>query len=671
MNKKSVSALVVIGLLSVIIFTTGPVSACHYEVGTYESDYTTSKNSFFIGETVYVMGSEYGYNYPLKLRINDPACNTVYYSNESKYVVYGSFFLNDTSPVGVWSVQLGTYYCGYWHWSTSSGRIMYFSVTDANFILTINIVGNGEVVVDPDLSYYSYGSIVNLTAVPDSGWSFINWTGDISSTNLQETIIMNSNKSVTASFIQNQFTLDVNIIGNGGVVKEPDQTFYLYGDVVNLSCYPELGWGFYQWEGDITGNDNPAFVTIDGNKNITAVFVESLYNLTVNIYGDGVVDVNPLGPYYYGNVVSVVATANIGNVFSYWSGDLESINMSEIIIMDSNKTITAHFIQENYKLIINIEGSGSVNKTPDQENYTYNTSVELNAIAASGWVFDHWSGSLSGNINPVTINITEDKNITAHFMLSNQGGGGSSNGGGGGGRSGSTIQSTNRHPFANLSAGEPYIGFINEEIEFNGSLSYDPDGHIVKYEWLFGDGTTGNGEITTHVYTNPGDYKVELKVTDNDDASNTSETIAVIVIPNRAPSEPVFIGPNEGKININYSFSVSSTDDDLDNIKYTINWGDGSVSESDYILSGVQFNTYHIWLKPGEYKILIKADDGKTNTTDDFTIIIHDNEPAPESDNFLLILLGLLALILLLILLYLAKRNKDKEEEKNKKKKKK
>jgi LPXTG-motif cell wall-anchored protein len=672
MNKKSISALVVMGLISVIIFTAGPVSACHYEVGTYENDYASTKNSFFKGETVYVMGNAYGYNYPLKLRINDPSCNVVYYSDESKYVVYGSFFLNETSPVGIWSVQLGVYYCGYWHWSTSSGRIAYCSVTDANFVLTVNVDGNGSVIVDPDLNYYSFGSNVNLSAVSDSGWSFSHWSGDITSSSNPETIIMNSNKSVTAHFIQNQYILDVNIIGNGSVVKEPDKTFYVYGDMVNLSCFPESGWAFDHWEGDITGNDNPAFVTIDGNKNVTAVFVESLYTLTVNIEGDGVVDVNPSGPYSYGDIVSLNATANIGSIFSHWSGDFESVNASETIVMDSSKTVTAHFVQENFTLIINIVGSGSVNKTPDLENYSYNTSVELSAIAASGWIFNHWSGDLSGNLNPVIISITEDKNITAHFIQSNQGGGGSNNGGGGsGGNGGSTRQSTNLHPFANLSAGEPYIGFIDEKIEFNGSLSFDPDGHIVKYEWIFGDGTTGDGEVTTHVYSAPGDYEVELKVTDNDRASNTSKTIAVIVVPNRAPSEPVIIGPSEGKVNVNYSFSVFSTDDDSDDIKYTIDWGDGSISESEYILSGALFNTSHIWLKPGEYKILIKADDGKTNNTDDLTIIIYDDEPAPESDNFLLILLGLLALILLLILLYLAKRNKDKEKAKAKKKKKK
>ena len=661
-NKKSVSVLVIIGLILVIIFTAGPVIACHYEVGTFKSDYTTTKNSFFKGETVYGRGNAYGYNYPLKLRIKDPNGNIVYYSGESTSVVYGSFILNETSQVGIWSIQLGAYYCGNWQWSTNTGRIAYFSVSDANFTLTVNIDGSGDVVVDPESDFYPFGKLINLTSVPNPGWSFYNWSDDISSSINPESIIMNCNKTVTAHFVQCQYILNVSIVGNGTVVKEPDKISYVYGDIVNLTCFPEEGWDFDHWEGDISGDENPANITINDDKDIIAVFTKSLYTLTVIIDGDGIVDVNPLGPYYFCDIVSLTAFANIGSLFNDWSGDVESTNTSEILIIDSNKTVTAHFVQEKYKIIINIDGSGSVNKTPDQENYTYNTSVELNAIPASGWVFDHWSGNLSGNSNPVTINITEDKNITAHFKLE-EGGGGSNGGGGNGG----TTRKSNMPPVADLSAGEPYIGFIEEEIEFNGSLSYDSDGRIIKYEWIFGDGTTGDGEITTHIYSTPGDYEVKLKVTDNRDDSDIDNSIVVIVVPNHPPSVEI-TGPTEGYVNIEYPFSVVSTDDDSDEIKYTIDWGDGEANESDYMLSGALFNISHKWLKPGEYKIIAKADDGKTNTTDDLTIIIHELD-VPESDNFILILLGLLALLFLLLFLYLAKRKKGKDEVKKKKKK--
>lgn len=591
-NKKSLSILVIVGLISIMIFSTNTVSACYYEIGTFESDYTTTKNTFFKGEIVYGRGNAYGYNYPLKLRINDPNCNTVYYSDESTSVVYGSFFLNETALVGTWSIQLGIYKSCKWQWSTDYGRIAYFTVTDANFTLTTDVVGNGSVFVDPELSYYPFGTLVNLNAIPDSGWSFSHWTGDLISTNNYETIIMNCNKSVNAHFIQNQYELNISVIGNGTIIKEPNQEFYVYGDIVNLTCFPGLGWIFDHWEGNISGNENPAFIMIDENKDVTAVFIESLYTLTVNIDGDGVVDVNPLGSYYFGDIVSLNAIANNGSVFKNWTGDIESTNSSETIIIDSNKTVTAHFIK------------------------------------------------------------------------SQEGGGGSS---GGGGRVRTTVK-PNKLPVANLSAGEPYIGFIDEEIDFDGSFSYDTDGKIVKYEWNFGDGTTGNGEITTHAYLLPGEYNVELKVTDNRGGSDTDKTIAVIIVPNHPPSKPVLIGPNQGEVNIAYSFSIFSTDEDQDKIKYIIDWGDGSITESDYILSGDLFNASHKWMKPGQYNIIIKADDGKIDTTEELTIIIKEPKPTiSESNNFMLIILALIALLLFILFLLLAK--KDEDEDKNQKKK--
>ena len=508
-NRKFVTILVLIGLISVVIFTTGPVSACYYEVGTFQSDYTTTKNSFYKGEFVYGKGSAYEYDYPLKLRITDSNGNIVCNSGDSNSVIRGSYFLDETAPVGTWSIQLGIYCDCEWEWSTDYGRIVYFTVTDANFILTVDVDGNGSVSVDPELNYYPLDSLVNLTANPNSGWSFSSWSGDISSSNNPESIIMNSDKSVTAHFIQNQYVLNVDIDGNGTVIKEPNQEFYVYGDIVFLT-----------------------------------------------------------------------AVANNDSMFNYWSGDIESNNTTETIIIDSNKIVTAHFI-------ISQEGGGSVK----------------------------------------------------------------------------TTETSNKLPVADLSAGEPYIDFIGEEIDFNGSLSYDPNGKIVEYEWNFGDGTTSNGEITTHAYLLPGEYKVELKVTDNRGGIDTDETIAVIVVPNHPPSKPVVNGPTEGKVNTDYAFSVFSVDEDQDEIKYTINWGDGNINESDYILSGALFNASHKWLTSGQYSIIIKAYDGKTNTTEELTIIIQEpDKTVPESDNFILILLALLALILLLLFLLLALRKKDKDE---------
>jgi PKD repeat protein len=56
---------------------------------------------------------------------------------------------------------------------------------------------------------------------------------------------------------------------------------------------------------------------------------------------------------------------------------------------------------------------------------------------------------------------------------------------------------------------------VNEEVSFDASASYDPDGLITSFIWDFDDTITGSGETTTHTFTAPGTYTVRLTVRDD------------------------------------------------------------------------------------------------------------------------------------------------------------
>jgi N-acetylneuraminic acid mutarotase/TorA maturation chaperone TorD len=78
-------------------------------------------------------------------------------------------------------------------------------------------------------------------------------------------------------------------------------------------------------------------------------------------------------------------------------------------------------------------------------------------------------------------------------------------------------------------AGEDKKVKVGSSIIFNASLSTDNVG-IVKYEWDFGDGTTGEGMIVEHSYSKIGVYNVTLTV--KDAAGNVdTHSITVTVIP--------------------------------------------------------------------------------------------------------------------------------------------
>ena len=77
-------------------------------------------------------------------------------------------------------------------------------------------------------------------------------------------------------------------------------------------------------------------------------------------------------------------------------------------------------------------------------------------------------------------------------------------------------------------AGGRYKGSVGKPLEFNGSLSSDPDKDTLACAWAFGDGATANGTTVAHVYAYPGTYEVLLLVSDGKGGSSASLATAVI-----------------------------------------------------------------------------------------------------------------------------------------------
>jgi hypothetical protein len=64
------------------------------------------------------------------------------------------------------------------------------------------------------------------------------------------------------------------------------------------------------------------------------------------------------------------------------------------------------------------EDTGTVTLDPPSTvGYAPEAQVELTALPAEGYQFDHWSGALSGGENPATITMDSHKDICAHFVV--------------------------------------------------------------------------------------------------------------------------------------------------------------------------------------------------------------------------------------------------------------
>jgi len=83
----------------------------------------------------------------------------------------------------------------------------------------IDINGGGKVKYKPDTNIQIEGTVVTMQAIPDDGWQFDSWTGDVNDINLADTTLtIDSSKAVVANFSKetketNWFNLYLAVLG--------------------------------------------------------------------------------------------------------------------------------------------------------------------------------------------------------------------------------------------------------------------------------------------------------------------------------------------------------------------------------------------------------------------------------------------------------------------------
>jgi len=247
------------------------------------------------------------------------------------------------------------------------------------------------------------------------------------------------------------------------------------------------------------------------------------------------------------------------------------------------------------------------NKSYPDYNHTA-CEISFTALESGVCTFEITTVDIS-NASFVNIPVTT---LSATITITGDDGGNGGNGDNG--DNGGNGTPPNTPPVANASASET-SGFVGMYISFNGSLSYDPDedGSIESWEWDFGDGETGEGETTVHLYFEAGIFNVTLTVTDNKGATGTDIiNVTIIKGPNIPPEKPTITGPEFGHKDIVYEYTANSTDVDNDTISYIFDWGDGDTTTTDFLPKGVMITQNHSWSSAGRYTITVQATDNQT-----------------------------------------------------------
>ncbi len=170
-------------------------------------------------------------------------------------------------------------------------------------------------------------------------------------------------------------------------------------------------------------------------------------------------------------------------------------------------------------------------------------------------------------------------------------------------------------------AGDNIQRAVNKKVYFDASLSYDHDGKIKTYDWDFGDGNSGIGKETSHIYSEHGSYRVLLTVTDDYEGICNSNTDSFTVSINAAPfaeaGEDIYCSINEI---VNFDGSKSH-DIDGNIILYQWDFNDGE--------KGGNQKTSHLFSKAGKCNVtLIVTDNSKAeNNISSDELIVWVNDP--------------------------------------------
>jgi hypothetical protein len=205
--------------------------------------------------------------------------------------------------------------------------------------------GPGTVSTAPNDSMFMIGSKVVLTAQPALGYRFVGWSGSLTSTANPDTLVMDDDKAVTATFapITEGFELRTPVDGAGAVQRNLAGPVYPAGTKVTLTAMPDAGLKFSQWTGDTTSSASSITVTMNAHKSITAGFhLIQTYTVKGRATGMGSVALAPAGgTYTEGSPVALTASASAGWEFYQWTGDLKGTKNPDTVIASGNREVRA------------------------------------------------------------------------------------------------------------------------------------------------------------------------------------------------------------------------------------------------------------------------------------------------------------------------------------------
>ncbi len=278
---------------------------------------------------------------------------------------------------------------------------------------------------------YEPGETVTLTATPNPGYHFINWTkdGEVVSTTANFTLTVTESATYVANFMTDLYyvTVLVNNANGGYVVGVYPGGYFLYGHDCILQAVPYDGYSFSHWtkDGQIVSYDPDYTFMVTADATVTAYFTQDGYHIGATADPAAGGSISGTGNYSFGQTCSLTATPNPGYTFVNWTldGVEVSTNATYSFTVRESADYVAHFSQNMYTITVQANPSNAAYvfiQTGQNGQFHYGESCTLRVAAPNpGYTFLNWSlnGTIVSTEPTYTFNVTGDANFIANFAV--------------------------------------------------------------------------------------------------------------------------------------------------------------------------------------------------------------------------------------------------------------
>ena len=265
---------------------------------------------------------------------------------------------------------------------------------------------------------YTSGSRVTVTALPNPGFTFTNWTenGNIVSVSPAFQFDIAANRTLIANYRvipASQFAVVLSSSPAAGGSTNGSGSF-TSGTSVTVTAAPSTGYRFLNWtENGVIVSTTASFqFPLLGNRTLVANFAINTFTLTITAQNGSVSRSLTQTNYNYGTSVVLTPTAATGYTFTSWDVDASGTANPLTVVMTSDKNITAIFTAKAAvgPTAINLGLAGNYTiLTKTGITSTGTTSIQgdigvspIVAAAITGFNLDYTTGNPSAISNLVT-----------------------------------------------------------------------------------------------------------------------------------------------------------------------------------------------------------------------------------------------------------------------------